>query len=223
MEASSAIVSGLGPERERVAVRRRGPRERALEAAVRIASVRGFEGTSIADVLDRAELTEPEFGAMFASKQACFLEAYDALVDILVAHASAAYRGAAGRPWPERIAAGLRAMVGLMASEPEIVRMALLETSAIGEDGRVRYRAALERFVRFLEQGRAAAGHGDELPQDTARFAIGGCSSIIFGEVRAGRASELRKILPDLVFAATMPYLGVEQAEAEMRRVAGED
>jgi hypothetical protein len=45
---------------------------------------------------------------------------------------------------------------------------------------------------------------------------------MIFDEVRGGRGGELEKILPDLVFAVLMPYLGPAAAEAEMRRVAAE-
>ncbi len=60
------------------------------------------------------------------------------------------------------------------------------------------------------------------LPPDTARFAIGGASAMIFDEIRAGRAPDLVRILPDLVFAVLMPYLGPEAAEEEMRRVARE-
>jgi hypothetical protein len=43
---------------------------------------------------------------------------------------------------------------------------------------------------------------------------------MIFDEVRAGRGSELQRLLPDLMFAVLMPYLGPEAAEDEMRRVA---
>lgn len=223
MEASLLSAGGLGHRREHVIHSARTPRERALEAMIRIAAVRGYEGTSIADVLDRAELTEPEFGAMFSGKEECFLEAYDALVNILVAHVADAYEAAADRSWEGRIVAGLRAMVRLMASEPEIARMALVEATALGEDGRIRYRAALGRFVRLLEQGREATGRGAELPPETARFAVGGCTSILFGEVRAGRTAELERILPDLVFTVTTPSLGAAEAEALMLRVADGD
>ena len=187
---------------------------------MRIAAARGYQATSVGDVLERAELSQGEFDAMFASKEACFLEAYDAVVDVVVAHVTAAYEASAGEPWPDRIIAGLRALVGLMAAEAEIARMALVEATAIGEDARIRYRAALGRFVHFLEQGREVSSRGEELPAETARFAIGGATSIIFSEIRAGRGEELQRILPDLVFAVTMPYLGVEAAEAEMRRAA---
>jgi AcrR family transcriptional regulator len=221
MDSSSppdrSVRSGARPAQAVYSVRT--PRERALEAIVRIAAARGYNSTSVADVLERAELSEDEFETMFASKEACFLEAYDAVVDVVVAHVTAAYQAAAADPWPDRIIAGLRALVGLMAAEAEVARMTMVEATAIGEDARIRYRAALGRFVHFLEQGREASSRAEELPEETARFAIGGATSIIFSEIRAGRGEELHRILPDLVFAVTMPYLGVEAAEAEMLRV----
>jgi hypothetical protein len=99
--------------------------------------------------------------------------------------------------------------------------MAMVEVTAIGESTRERYRAALERFVPFLDEGRAYSGQGDALPADTARLAIGGATSMIFEEVRAGRGAELKRVLPDLLFTVLMPFLGSEAAEVEMRRVAG--
>jgi hypothetical protein len=97
--------------------------------------------------------------------------------------------------------------------------MAMVEVTAVGEDARIRYRAALGRFTYFLEEGRTVSPQADELPADTARFAIGGATSMIFDEVRAGRGPELRRLLPDLLFAVLMPYIGPEAAEDEMRRV----
>jgi hypothetical protein len=40
---------------------------------------------------------------------------------------------------------------------------------------------------------------------------------MVFDEIRAGRAGKLPAMLPDLVFAVTMPYLGAEAAEEAMR------
>ena len=98
----------------------------------------------------------------------------------------------------------------------------MVEVTAAGDDARARYRSALARFTPFLEEGRQYANQGEELPADTARFAIGGAASMIFDEIRAGRGPELTRILPDLVFAVLMPYLGPEAAEDEMRRVTRE-
>jgi AcrR family transcriptional regulator len=200
----------------------RSERERLLEAMVRVAAAKGYEATTIADVIEAAGIDRETFDEMFTGKEACFLEAYDAVIDVLVAHVSAAFESTVGQPWQDRIAAGLRALVDLLATEHDIARMAMVEVTAVGEDARIRYRAALGRFTYFLEEGRAASSQADDLPADTAGFAIGGATSMIFDEIRAGRGPELRRILPDLLFAVLMPYLGPEAAEDEMRRVARE-
>ncbi|HYP56231.1 MAG TPA: helix-turn-helix domain-containing protein [Solirubrobacterales bacterium] len=198
----------------------RSQRERLLEAMVRVAAAKGYEATTVGDVAEFAGVSETTFHQAFASKEECFLEAYDAVIDVLVAHVASAFEAAAGEPWPERIGTGLRALVELLAAEADIARMAMVEVTAAGDKARERYRAALARFTPFLEEGRTYSGQGEELPPDTARFAIGGATSMIFDEVRAGRGPELTRLLPDLVFAVLMPYLGAEAAEDEMRRLA---
>jgi len=198
----------------------RSQRERLLEAMVRVAAAKGYEATTVADVVEFADLTEDIFYETFGDKAECFLEAYDAVIDVLVAHVTSAFEAAVDEPWPEKIGVGLRALVELLAMEADIARMAMVEVTAAGDEARERYRAALARFTPFLEEGRTYSGQGDELPPDTARFAIGGATSMIFDEIRAGRGPELVRLLPDLVFAVLMPYLGAEAAEDEMRRLA---
>ena len=193
-----------------------------LEAMVRVAAAKGYEATTVADVVEAAGVSRETFESTFVGKTGCFLEAYDAVIDVLLAHVSTAFESTVGQPWQDRIVAALRALVELLANEHDIARMAMVEVTAVGEDARIRYRAALGRFTYFLEEGRGASEQGDELPADTARFAIGGATSMIFDEVRAGRGPDLRRILPDLVFAVLMPYLGPEAAEDEMRRVSRE-
>jgi len=199
----------------------RSQRERLREAMVRVAAAKGYEAATVADVIEVAGVSRETFHEMFVGKEDCFLEAYDAVIDVLVAHVTSAYEAAGGEPWPDRMTAALRALVALLASESDIARMAMVEVTAVGESARERYRAALTRFSRLLEEGREYAPEGHSLPPDTARFAIGGATSLIFDEIRAGRGPELERILPDLVFAVLMPYLGPEAAEDEMRRVAG--
>ena len=193
-----------------------------LEAMVRVAAAKGYEQTTVDDVVEAAGVSREAFDSTFVGKAGCFLEAYDAVIDVLVAHVSTAFESTVGQPWPDRVVAALRALVELLAREHDIARMAMVEVTAVGEDARIRYRGALGRFTYFLEEGRSVSARGEELPADTARFAIGGATSMIFDEVRAGRGPELERLLPDLVFAVLMPYLGPEAAEETMHRVAGD-
>lgn len=190
---------------------------------MRVAAAKGYEATTVTDVIEFAGVSRATFYEFFDDKIDCFLEAYDAIIDVLVAHVTSAFEAAGDEPWPERIAAGLGALVELLSVEADIARMAMVEVTTAGDDARERYRAALARFAPFLEEGRTYSGQGDELPADTARFAIGGVASLLFDEIRAGRGPELKRVLPDLVFAVLMPYLGSEAAEDEMHRVASGD
>jgi AcrR family transcriptional regulator len=198
----------------------RSDRERVLEAMLRAAAATGYERAAVTDVTAAAGVSREYFEEQFGDKETCLLEAYDAAIDVALALASNAFEAAAGESWPARVEAALRALIELFSAETEIIRMAMIEMSAVGDRARARYRAALARFAPLLEEGRGHTPRGTELPEDTASFAIGGAASLIFDEVRAGRGAELGRILPALVFAVLMPYLGAEAAEDEMRRVA---
>lgn len=224
MGSSSESSSRSNPERSPAegqglprAYFARSERERLREAMVRTASAKGYAATTVAEVAAVAGVSEDTFYDHFEDKDACFFEAFDAVNDVLVAHVSAAYEAAAGEPWPERIAAGLRALVELFVAEADIARMTMVEVTATGDEARKRYGEALARFTPMLEEGRDYSGR-QNLPPDTAQFAIGGATSLIYDEVRAGRGAELASILPDLTFAVLTPYLGPEAAEEEMRR-----
>jgi AcrR family transcriptional regulator len=185
---------------------------------VRVSAARGYAAATVAEVSAAAGVEEAAFRLHFADREECFLAAYEAVSDVLVARVAVAYEAADGLPWAERIAVGLRALVRLLAGEAEIARLAIVEVTAIPGDARLRYGQALDRFVPFLAQGREESTQAGALPAETERFAIGAAASLIFDEFRAGRGAELESILPDLLFALTMPYLGAEAAEAEMQK-----
>jgi AcrR family transcriptional regulator len=198
----------------------RSERERILEAMLRVAASKGYEETTVAGVIEAAGVSQQTFDELFADKQACFLAAYDAAADVGAFYVIAAFEAAAGQPWPDRIAVALSALVELFAAEAEIVGLAMIEVAAMGEGPRVLYRDAVARFEPLFDDGFRYSPQGKELPADTASFAVAAAVSIIFDEMRAGRGRELRRILPELVYAVLMPYLGSEAAGVEMKRVA---
>ncbi len=195
----------------------RDQRERLLEAMIRVASSKGYEAATVADVIEAAGVSRTTFYQLFKDKEDCFLASYDAVVDVLVQYVQSAYRGGE-RPWPERIHSGLAALVQLLSQEAEIANMAMVEVIAAGPAARQRYRDALGRFTPFLDEGRAWSDFGAMLPVSTSRLAIGGAAALLFDEIRAGHGEELEQVLPDLVFAVLMPFIGPEAASAEMRR-----
>ncbi|MBO0746759.1 MAG: TetR/AcrR family transcriptional regulator [Acidimicrobiaceae bacterium] len=185
-------------------------RRRIIEAMIASVGTNGYEGTSVADVLERAGVSRATFYEHFSDKLDCFLAAHDSLVDSLLAGVGQVCSGAGD--WTARVRSALAGLVERFAAHPGEARVALVEVTATGPDGRRRYRTALQRFTPFLEEGYDHAELRRELSALTLRMAVGSVASILFEEVAAGRAESLPDRVGELTFAALAPLLGPEAA-----------
>jgi AcrR family transcriptional regulator len=192
-------------------------RQSILEAMVRVVGREGYKATSVADVIAEADTSRTTFYKYFEDKHECFLAAYDMVVERVVDEVIASCEGE--QDWVERVRIGLTTIVDLFAVDPELARTAIVEVSAAGADARQRHWDAISKFTEFLEDGRDVAGER-ELPENIALMAAGAVSGLIFDELLTGRAERLPELLPDLLFALLVPYLGPGAATEEMRRAA---
>jgi AcrR family transcriptional regulator len=192
-------------------------RQQILEAMVRVVGRRGYKATSVADVIAEADVSRTTFYKHFEDKQECFLAAYDLVVERVLREVIASCDGESS--WLERVRVGLATIVELFALNPELARTAIVEVAAAGADARQRHWDAINRFTEFLEDGEELAD-GRELPENIALMAAGAVSGLIFDELLTGRAERLPQLLPDLLFALLVPYIGPGAATQEMRRAA---
>jgi AcrR family transcriptional regulator len=192
-------------------------REAILEAMIRVAGSSGYRATSVEKVAAEAGVSTATFHRCFEGKADCFLAAYDMLIERLLAEVLAGCDEE--RQWQERVERGLTTIVERFAANAELARTAVVEVSTVGAEARQRHWDALVRFSEYLDEGRALAGKG-ELPENLSLMSAGAVSGVIFEELLAGRAEHLPSLLPDLIFAVFVPYLGPRAAAGEMRRAA---
>jgi AcrR family transcriptional regulator len=192
-------------------------RQPILEAMVRVVGRKGYKATSVADVIAEAGASRTTFYKHFEDKHECFLAAYDMAVERILGTVVAKCDGQ--QPWLVRVRTGLATIVELFALDPELARTAIVEVSAAGADARQRHWDAISRFTAFLEEGEDFAA-GRQLPDNIALMAAGAVSGLIFDELLTGRAERLPELLPDLLFALLVPYIGPGAATEEMRKAA---
>jgi AcrR family transcriptional regulator len=190
-------------------------RDLILAAMIRVVGAKGYRDTSVADVIEEAGTSRTTFYKHFEDKHDCFLAAYDDLVERVFGAVVANCDGE--QPWLDRMRIGLATIVELFAVDPQLARTAVVEVAAAGADARQRHWNAVARFTEYLEAGRELAD-GRELPENIALMSAGAVSGLIFDEVLAGRAEQLPAMLPDLLFAMLVPYIGPRAAADEMRR-----
>jgi AcrR family transcriptional regulator len=192
-------------------------RESILAAMIRVVGSKGYKETSVADVIEEAGTSRTTFYKNFEDKHECFLAAYDMLVEQVFAEVVTNCNGE--QSWLQRVEKGLSTIVELFALDPNLARTAVVEVAAAGADARQRHWNAVARFTEYLDGGRELAG-GRELPENISLMSAGAVSGLIFDELLAGRAAELPAMLPDLLFAMLVPYIGPRAAADEMRRAA---
>jgi AcrR family transcriptional regulator len=195
----------------------RSQRERLLAAVVRVTASKGYEATSVADILEEAGVGRESFYELFEDKRDCILAAHSVLVDHLEATVKAAYD--APGPWVDRVRESLAAMLSWFAADPAAARVTVVELAAVGAVSRERFQEDFHRFTRLLEEGHDEAESLQARPQ-ASELAIGAGFARVYEEVVRDRAAELPKLLPEMTYELLLPFIGEEAAEVERGRAA---
>lgn len=193
----------------------RSQRERLLAAVVKVTVAKGYESTTVGDILGEAGVGRESFYELFDDKLDCMLSAQKILLDDLEESARKAYLGTA--PWPQRVREGLKATLEWFAADPEVARFLLIEMSTIGPAFHAFFQTEYARFTGLLDEGLDDGGPGPELAQAT-RLGVGALLARLYEEVVLGRAATLPRLLPDLTYDFLVPFVGEEVARAEQQR-----
>jgi AcrR family transcriptional regulator len=193
----------------------RSQRERLLAAVVRVTAAKGYESTTVGDILGEAGVGRETFYELFDDKLDCMLAAHKILIDALEEQVRAAYSEQG--PWPERVRKALAVTLEWFAADPQAARFTLVELSTVGPAFRAIFQSEYARFTRLLDEGLGDDGPDPELSRATG-LAVGAIMARIYEEVVLGKAAELPRLLPGLTYELLVPFVGEEVARAEQRR-----
>ncbi len=187
-------------------------RERLIAGIAEAIAEHGFSGTTIAHITRAAAVSRRTFYEHFASKDECFVAAYDTVMNELRDRVTTAFEET--EDWPRAIKAGIEAMLQFLAAEPSLARLCMVEALVAGPAVVERYDAAIQSFVPYFREGRE--GRSPEvlsrLSPTTEEALVGGMVSLISRRIIAGKTKELEDLLPDLVEFTLTPYLGSAEA-----------
>jgi len=191
-------------------------RERILRALAELCAERGYQQLSVEAIAERAESTPEAFHRMFEDVEECMIAALNALSGQVASAVSADY-SADRSEWESGIR-GTKAILELMAANPSFAylgfiaarQMATPRLAEAGRTGRQLLAVMIERLTEYSEL--------ELQPGPAASAALGGCEAVVRRELVAGRAERLPALLPEFVYAATVPFLGQEEAMRLMRQ-----
>lgn len=190
----------------------RNQRERLIAGLAEAVAENGYAGTTIADITRHAAVSRRTFYEHFASKDECFIAAYDLVMTELDRRVGEAFEQE--EEWPQAIKASIAAMLDYLSAEPHLARLSMVEALVAGPVVVKRYDAAIHNLVPYFEAGREgrSAKILAGLSPSTEEALVGGMVSLISRRIFADRTAELESLLPDLVEFALTPYLGSTKA-----------
>ncbi|HVV89888.1 MAG TPA: helix-turn-helix domain-containing protein [Solirubrobacterales bacterium] len=176
---------------------------------------RGYRAVTVADVVRRAGVARNTFYDNFSSKEDCFLATQDYAVEEALQRVVEA--GAEAEGWEDRLAAGLGAFLGYVASKPALARSCIVEALSAGEAAQGRHEESLQAFVPLLRGGREASPY--DLPDTLEETIAGGIFWVVYQRIVRDQTDRIEALLPDLLDFALTPYIGAESAQRATARL----
>jgi AcrR family transcriptional regulator len=164
-------------------------RARLLAAMANVVAAKGYAATTVADVVRDAGVSRSTFYELFASKEACFLAAYNEGVDDLLQAVREAVHDAPD-DWRAQLRAGIRAYLARLARPDHFARVYIDEIHAAGAAALEARADALRRFAdRYhasFSQARAADPTLREPDPDALLVLCAGTEQLVAERLRSG-------------------------------------
>ena len=188
----------------------RSQRTRLIHATAEVMTEKGYADATVADIVAAARVARDVFYEHFANKHDAFLAAQQhGTQDILDACAIAYF---SGEEWPERVWRGLRTLLAVIAANPSLAHLRLVECYAAGSAAVARAEEITRSFTIFVEEGYRFGSFGASMPRLCSTAVTGAVFDVIQRYVAERRSDELPRTLPLLTYVAVAPFAGPDDA-----------
>jgi AcrR family transcriptional regulator len=179
-------------------------RRRLLEALPRVVADRGFEAVTVDQIVKQAQVRRNAFYEQFKDKRDCFAAAYEIAQERLLGVLT--FQCYTRADLADRVGSALGAGLELLAAEPVLTRLIVVEAPAAGGEIAAHHHKWLDRYGRMLRF--AAIGNADATPPKASvePAIVGGIVSRIKQLVLASETKKLPGLCPELVQFALSFY-----------------
>jgi AcrR family transcriptional regulator len=195
---------------ERGETRRRGEdsAERIIRATMEAVAAKGYQATTISDIVEAAGASLNTFYANFEDKEDAFDAAlYSGRTRMLGVLLPALRRA---RNWPEGVRALTQASLNYMAEEPEFAQLVTVDVYAAGPEALERRDLAIERMLVALDGG---VEYATTPMRPIAREAIMSAIYAMLSDwVQTQGTESLPRMAPLATYMALAPFIGPEDA-----------
>ncbi len=188
-------------------------RERIVDATAAIVTEKGLAALTIPEIARRANISHQTFYEIYDSKRDAFLGAQKIGLHQALQVAIKAYEDKQD-DWPSAVAAGLRALIAFLASEPAHAHLSVVDTFAASPEAIEIRDTALHAFAAYLHPGYELTEGDGRVPAIAAEAIAGGIWQILHNYVANDCLASLPGAAPQITYMALTPFIGPERAAA---------
>jgi AcrR family transcriptional regulator len=183
---------------------------RIIAGTAEVMMAKGYSDATVADIVAAAGVSRDVFYEHFSDKKAAFLEAQQFRTQEIVDICATAYFGE--DDWPRRVWSALDAWLNLMAENPAIAHLRMVECYAVGAAAIRVTEAVMSAATIFLEEGFSYEGRAPKAPRLVLEAITGAILELVHHDVARGRTAELPLRLPQLAYIVLAPFVGADEA-----------
>ncbi len=171
---------------------------------------RGYATATVDEIVARAKVAKPAFYDYFSDKQHAFLEAQQYPTQFILDRCGEAYFS--GEEWPQRLWKMLEVLLSLIAANPAISHLRLVECYSAGPEAIRRAEEITRSFTIFIEEGYRYRPQADKLPRLCSQAITGAIFEIVQRQIAQGQTAGLHAYVPQLAYIALAPFTGADEA-----------
>lgn len=173
----------------------RNQRERLFAAMVATVDDKGYEATTVADLVKLSGVSRSAFYRHFEDKEACFLAAVKEMVEPTLEKLGG---DESAPPGVERARQAFAGLIRLMVEQPAAAKMCIVEVYAAGPEGADLVDRSMEQATELAVQMLAQVPEREGLPRELVRAIVGGIQKVIHKRLYRGQEAELPALAPQL-------------------------
>lgn len=183
----------------------RNQRERLFAAMVATVAEKGYEATTVADIVKLSGVSRSAFYKHYEDKQACFLAAIEAMVEPTFAKLTGDESVAPGM---ERMRKAFETLIATIVEQPAAAKMCVVEVYAAGEEGARLVDWMMDRSTEVLAGLLEQVPERKGMPVELVRAIVGGIQKAIHKRLYRGQEQDLVGLtdqLWDWIFSYPVP------------------
>jgi AcrR family transcriptional regulator len=173
----------------------RNQRERLFAAMVATVAEKGYEATTVADLVELSGVSRSAFYRHFDDKQGCFLAAVEAMVEPALKRIGRDESAPAGA---ERARAAFASLMELIVAQPAAAKMCIVEVYAAGPEGAKLIDRSMDQATALAAALLEQVPEREGLPIEFVRALVGGIQKVIHKRLYRGQEDQLMDLVPQL-------------------------